>query len=109
MNLPTTLEECHTLIRQLIEDNAALRKSGEDFGHLAERLNLALQESRRDRLTSLGPAAGARARMSRHEGPGPRTFGWSAWEPARPAGRHHSVTDRPIGFRECAAPLATKL
>jgi hypothetical protein len=35
------------MIRELIEENAALRKAGADFGHLAERLNLALQEERR--------------------------------------------------------------
>jgi hypothetical protein len=47
MELPTTLENCHHMIRELVEENAALRKSGDDFGHLAERLNTALQEARR--------------------------------------------------------------
>jgi hypothetical protein len=47
MELPTTLEHCHEMIRELVEENSALRKSGDDFGHLAERLNSALQEERR--------------------------------------------------------------
>ena len=47
MQLPTTIQDCQELIRELIEENAALRKAGADFGHLAERLNLALQEERR--------------------------------------------------------------
>ena len=47
VNLPKTLEECHALIRALLEENVALRQSGADFGHLAERLNVELQEERR--------------------------------------------------------------
>lgn len=47
LNLPQTLEECHALIRLLREENAALRQSGADFGLLAERLNVELQEERR--------------------------------------------------------------
>jgi hypothetical protein len=47
MELPTTLEHCHRMIQELVEENAVLRKSGDDFGHLAERLNSALQEERR--------------------------------------------------------------
>lgn len=46
MDLPKTLEDCHRIIRDLAEENAALRKSGEDFGHLAERLNQSLQQIR---------------------------------------------------------------
>jgi hypothetical protein len=47
---PTTLEECHTMIRRLQDENAALRRSGHSFGSLAERLNMQLQaERRRDR------------------------------------------------------------
>ena len=34
------------MIRDLVEENEALRKAGADFGRLAERLNLALQEER---------------------------------------------------------------
>lgn len=49
MDLPTTLEDCHRMIRELSEENAALRRSGEDFGHLAERLNGALQQLRQGR------------------------------------------------------------
>ena len=40
MNLPTTLDDCHRMIRDLREENDTLRKSGEDFGRLAERLML---------------------------------------------------------------------
>jgi hypothetical protein len=47
MELPTTIQDCQDMIRELVEENAALRKAGADFGHLAERLNLALQEERR--------------------------------------------------------------
>jgi hypothetical protein len=47
MELPTSIENCHRMIRDLIEENAVLRKSGNDFGHLAERLNSALREERR--------------------------------------------------------------
>ena len=46
MELPSTLEHCHRTIRELLEENAALRKSGADFGLLAERLNAALTEER---------------------------------------------------------------
>jgi hypothetical protein len=47
MELPDSLEECHKLIRHLLEENAALRQSGTAFGHLAERLNSELREERR--------------------------------------------------------------
>jgi hypothetical protein len=47
MELPTSIENCHRMIRELLEENATLRKSGDDFGHLAERLSLALREARR--------------------------------------------------------------
>jgi hypothetical protein len=47
MELPTSIENCHRMIRELVEENAVLRKSGNDFGHLAERLNAALREERR--------------------------------------------------------------
>jgi len=47
MELPNTLERCYELIQTLAEENATLRKSGDDFGRLAERLNTALQEERR--------------------------------------------------------------
>ncbi len=50
MELPTTIEACQELIRELVEENAALRQAGVDFGHLAERLNVALQEERRRAL-----------------------------------------------------------
>jgi hypothetical protein len=47
MELPKTVEECHEMIHQLLEENAALRQSGSSFGRLAERLNSELQEERR--------------------------------------------------------------
>jgi hypothetical protein len=47
MELPTSIENCHRMILELVEENAVLRKSGNDFGHLAERLNAALREERR--------------------------------------------------------------
>lgn len=46
MELPTSIEQCHRMIRELADENAVLRKSGNDFGHLAERLNAALREER---------------------------------------------------------------
>lgn len=46
MELPKTLENCHQMIRDLMEENEVLRQSGADFGHLAERLNSALREER---------------------------------------------------------------
>ncbi len=47
MDFPDSLEQCHRLIRRLLEENAGLRRSGAAFGHLAERLNHQLQEERR--------------------------------------------------------------
>ncbi len=98
MHLPISVEDCHVLIRQLTEENAALRKSGDDFGHLAERLSLALREIRANRtLAAHAPSRG---------------FAWSAWDPARPSGGRPSAARtngaRTSGFRECAAPRASK-
>ena len=50
MEFPRTIESCHEMIRKLTEENATLRKSGDDFGRLAERLNAALQDERRRRI-----------------------------------------------------------
>lgn len=76
MELPTTVRECQEMIQDLVEENAALRKAGADFGHLAERLNLALQEERRRAVE------GKRARTSvRSSIRGPRGL----------------VTDDPVG------------
>jgi hypothetical protein len=47
MELPKTVEMCHEVIQQLLDENAALRQSGASFGRLAERLNSELQEERR--------------------------------------------------------------
>ena len=63
MELPETLEHCHAMIRELLEENAALRQSGDEFGHLAERLNSALREERR-RAADRQYAAARRARIS---------------------------------------------
>ena len=46
--MPTTLDDCHQIIRDLREENDTLRKSGEDFGRLAERVMLALRRARSD-------------------------------------------------------------
>lgn len=70
MELPSTLEHCHQTIRQLLEENAALRKSGADFGHLAERLNAALTEER-------GRAA---AHRSQNRARANRKLRWTAGE-----------------------------
>jgi hypothetical protein len=47
MELPKTVEMCHQVIQQLLDENAALRQSGASFGRLAERLNSELQDERR--------------------------------------------------------------
>jgi hypothetical protein len=47
MELPKTVEACHAMIEDLLEENASLRQSGASFGRLAERLNSELQEERR--------------------------------------------------------------
>lgn len=98
MDVPKTLEDCHVLIGQLAEENAALRKSGDDFAHLAERLNLALREVRQSR--------------SRPATAGHRGFAWSAWDPGRPAGVRAGAARpagaRATGYRECAAQRVTK-
>ncbi|MEO8520837.1 MAG: hypothetical protein ABI603_05700 [Acidobacteriota bacterium] len=47
MEFPDSLEQCHLLIRRLLEENAVLRRSGAAFGHLAERLDHQLQEEHR--------------------------------------------------------------
>ncbi|MBA3642238.1 MAG: hypothetical protein H0W53_23875, partial [Acidobacteria bacterium] len=70
MELPSTLEHCYQTIRQLLEENAALRKSGADFGHLAERLNAALTEER-------GHAA---AHRSQNRARANRKLRWTAGE-----------------------------
>jgi hypothetical protein len=59
--LPTTLDDCHAMIHRLLEENAALRRSGASFGSLAERLNTELQEERRrgrERRMVLGESEG---------------------------------------------------
>ena len=74
MELPKTVEKCHEVIQQLLDENAALRQSGASFGRLAERLNSELQEERRkgrerrtfrrgeDRRTDAIPAGGDNVR-----------------------------------------------
>jgi hypothetical protein len=47
MELPNTVEACHAMIQDLLDENASLRQSGASFGRLAERLNSELQEERR--------------------------------------------------------------
>ncbi|MEN3339981.1 MAG: hypothetical protein V7647_3657 [Acidobacteriota bacterium] len=41
-----TLARCHELIRELQRENVRLRRSGEFFGQLAERLNHQLRQQR---------------------------------------------------------------
>jgi hypothetical protein len=41
-----TVARCHALIRHLQRENARLRRSGEFFGQLAERLNHQLRQQR---------------------------------------------------------------
>ena len=75
MELPKTVDECHDMIQQLLDENAALRQSGASFGRLAERLNSELQEERRQgrerRLARRGddrradPAPGRQGNASR--------------------------------------------
>jgi hypothetical protein len=43
---PTSLEECHEMIRRLREENTHLREAASTFGQLAERLNHELQVER---------------------------------------------------------------
>jgi len=63
MELPKTVEMCHEVIQQLLDENAALRQSGASFGRLAERLNSELQEER----------SKGRERRTFHRGEGRRT------------------------------------
>jgi hypothetical protein len=67
--LPTTVDECHAMIRRLLDENAALRRSGASFGSLAERLNTQLQEERR---------RGHERRMGHGEAEGPPGVPWIA-------------------------------
>ncbi|MEN3338815.1 MAG: hypothetical protein V7647_2491 [Acidobacteriota bacterium] len=57
MELPKTVEACHAMIQELLDENASLRQSGASFGRLAERLNSELQEERRN---------GRERRLARH-------------------------------------------
>lgn len=68
MDLPETVADCHELIQRLLEENASLRQSGAQFGHLAERLNVELQEERRkgrERRHTLRPGEDRRADAGR--------------------------------------------
>jgi hypothetical protein len=47
------VDECHRLLRDLLEENAALRASGETAGQYAERLNAELHDERRRSATAL--------------------------------------------------------
>ncbi len=109
MELPNTLEHCHQTIRELLEENASLRKSGADFGHLAERLNSALVEERGRAQAHLAsnPARGnrklrwtvgdERAQRWLVNGPGAQTCG-----PSPASGRHlrsAGPAPRPVPFK----------
>lgn len=86
MDLPTTLEDCHRIIRDLAEENAALRRSGEDFGHLAERLNLSLQQIRQS-----GHAPGPLKMRPGHGADTPREAGALRWPNRQDRGRRLAV------------------
>lgn len=86
MDLPTTLEDCHRIIRDLAEENAALRKSGEDFGHLAERLNQSLVQIRQS-----AHAPGPLKMRPGHCPDTPRETGALRWPDRRGGGRRLAV------------------
>jgi hypothetical protein len=93
MELPTTIQDCQELIRELIEENAVLRKAGADFGHLAERLSLALQEERRRG----GQQAARRPARSSIRSPKPMVRDEAAgpWPAAAPALQAHALAASP--------------
>jgi hypothetical protein len=74
MDLPKTVEECHDIIQQLLDENTALRQSGASFGRLAERLNSELQEERRKsrdrRVVRRGDERRSDTPANRHENAG---------------------------------------
>jgi hypothetical protein len=101
MELPTSIENCHRMIRDLVEENAVLRKSGNDFGHLAERLNAALREERRftEQLKRNS------ARTSRKPRPSLIEDGGGRWSTAAAGLQAYTAAPGPIQCRETRMPL----
>ena len=101
MELPTSIENCHRMIRELVEENAVLRKSGDDFGHLAERLNAALREERRftEQITRNS------ARATRKPMPSPIDDGGGRWTTVAAGLQTYAAASGPIQCRETRMPL----
>jgi hypothetical protein len=99
MELPTSIEHCHRMIRELVEENAVLRKSGNDFGHLAERLNLALQEQRRFASELNGPRNTTRPSM-RKARPLLSEDGSGRWSAAGAGLQTYAAASTPIEGRQ---------
>jgi hypothetical protein len=101
MELPTSIENCHRMIRDLVEENAVLRKSGNDFGHLAERLNAALREERR--FTE--QLARHSARTSRKPRPSLIEDGGGRWSTVAAGLQTYAAASGPLQCREIRMPL----
>ena len=110
MELPKTLEHCHEAIRALLEENAALRKSGADFGQLAERLSSALAEERGRRAAHKVQKSARTNRKLRWTAAEERAGRWGVGSSAGqtcgpshvPAGRHvrsAGPAPRPVPFK----------
>jgi hypothetical protein len=89
------------MIRDLEEENAVLRKSGNDFGHLAERLNAALREERRfaEHLRRNS------ARTSRKPRPSPVEDGGGRWSNAAAGLQTYAAAPGPVQCRETRMPM----
>jgi hypothetical protein len=101
MELPTSIENCHRMIRELVEENAVLRKSGNDFGQLAERLNAALCEERRftEQLRRNS------ARTTRKPRPSPIEDSGGPWTTVAGGFQAYAAASGPIQCRETRMPL----
>jgi hypothetical protein len=110
MELPKTLEHCHEAIRALLEENAALRKSGADFGQLAERLSSALAQERGRTAAHRAQKPARTNRKLRWTAGEERAGRWAVSSPAGPtcgpshvpAGRHvrsAGPAPRPVPFK----------
>ncbi len=101
MELPTSIENCHRMIRDLVEENAVLRKSGNDFGHLAERLSAALREERR--ITE--QLARNSARTSRKPRPSLMEDGVGRWSGVAAGLQTYAAAPAPLQCRETPMPV----
>jgi hypothetical protein len=102
MELPTSIENCHRMIRDLVEENAVLRKSGNDFGHLAERLNAALREERRFTEQLARDTARPRTRKPR---PNLSEDGGGRWSSVSAGVQTYAAAAGPIQCRQTRTPL----